>query len=347
MVASSLYGITKEGQQVIEYALINARGMEMKVINYGCTITFLKVPDRNGVLENIVLGLNSLEDYIDCKHYLGSIVGRCANRIAHGQFNLNGQQHQLSINDSDHHLHGGINGFDKVVWSAHPFENDRGSGIDFFHLSKHGDQGYPGNVSINVRYFLSHENAVIFTYTAATDQPTIINLTQHAYFNLNSGIENIKGHQLKINAQHFLPVDRTLIPTGELRDVTGSAFDFRQLKVVGKDINADDEQIDLANGYDHCWVLDKNGEVLSFAATLYEQVNGRVMDIHTSEPGIQLYTGNYLRHLTSTNEYTPYDGLCLETQHFPDSPNNALFPDVTLVPGKTYQSTTVWRFSVK
>lgn len=347
-IASRLFGIDAEGKHVIEYTLTNERGMEMKVINYGCTITSLKVQDRDGVFENVVLGFDTLEKYIHSKHYIGAIIGRCANRIRNGKFILEDLVHQLTINHGLHHLHGGNKGFDKITWSAHPFENERGSGVDFFYLSNHGEEGYPGSLSINVRYFLSHENAVIFTYTALTDQLTVVNLTQHSYFNLNKQNGNMRGHQLKINARLFLPVDESLLPTGEVRSVKNSPFDFGEYKIIGKEIDYDDQQLKIAGGFDHTWVIEKKSEELGSVASLYDHVSGRHLEILSSEPGLQVYTGNFLDGVDSDgDELNYYDGICLETQHFPDSPNHEGFPKVTIRPGEKFQSTTVLKFSTR
>ena len=347
-IASRLFGIDTEGKHVIEYTLTNERGMEMKVINYGCTITSLKVPDRDGIFDNVVLGFDTLEKYLQSKHYIGAIVGRCANRIRNGRIRIEDKEYQLTVNHGLHHLHGGEKGFDKITWSSHPFENDRGAGVDFFYLSNDGEEGYPGNLSINIRYFLSHENAVIFTYTALTDKVTVVNLTQHSYFNLNKQNGNIRGHQLKINAHRFLPVDESLLPTGEIKDVINSPFDFTDYKIIGKDIESDDPQLERAHGFDHTWIIEKEAPELGYAASLYDHVSGRHLEILSSEPGLQVYTGNFLDGTeASGSALNSYDGLCLETQHFPDSPNHVEFPDVTLSPGQKFQSTTVLKFSTR
>ncbi len=347
-ILSRSFGKTTQGQEVTEYTLLNQAGLEMKVINYGCTITSLRVPDSYGNFDDIVLGFDTLEEYLRSSHYIGSIIGRYANRIAYGKFSFDGIEHALTINHSSHHLHGGYKGFDKVVWSADPLQTESGAGIDFFYFSDDGEEGYPGGLSINVRYFLSHENALIFTYTAKSDSKTIINLTQHSYFNLNSSRDNVLNHELIINASHFLPVDERMIPTGEKRSVEGTPFDFRRAKSIGADIQSDDLQIQIAGGYDHNFVLSKTGQELGLAATLYDSASGRIMEIYTSEPGIQLYTAQFPDGALMGKNHTPYGsnaGLCLETQHFPDSPNHPGFPSTILMPGEKYQSTTLLRFS--
>ncbi|HUR30410.1 MAG TPA: aldose epimerase family protein [Saprospiraceae bacterium] len=345
---SRVFGHTSDGKEITEFILRNRRGTEMRIINYGCTITSLSVEDREGRFDNIVLGYDNLEEYMLSKEYAGSVIGRYANRIEKGKFSIGNKQYEVSINHNGHHLHGGNIGFDKIVWDASSVENENGLGIDFFYMSKDGEEGYPGNLNLGVRYFLSHENAVIFNYSAITDQKTIINLTQHSYFNLNGWKENILSHQLQINANYFLPVDRELIPTGEIKHVENSAFDFRERTEIGGNMNFDDSQLTLAKGFDHNFVLQKMGEELSLAATLYDPISGRTMEVHTSEPGIQLYTGNHLEGITKISGMKrPYSGLCLETQHFPDSPHHSNFPSVELHPDESFQSTTILLFSAK
>ncbi len=322
--------------------------MEMKAINYGCTITSIKVADREGRFDDIILGFDSMEGYLASTHFIGSVIGRFANRIANGSFTLDGHPYSLAKNLFPHHLHGGMKGFDKVIWTATPFENEKGIGIDFHYLSVDNEGGYPGNLNVNIRYFLSHENTIIFNYLATTDKNTIINLTQHSYFNLSGGNEPILNHELMIAANHFLPVDRMMIPTGEIKHVEETPFDFRTSKSINRDIRANDVQLQIAHEYDHNWVLNKAGEELAQAATLYDPGSGRIMEIHTTEPGIQLYTGNYLDDSVKGKNnirYVPYSGLCLETQHFPNSPNQPEFPSVKLKPGEQFRSTTVWKFS--
>ncbi len=344
------YGITPEGNGVTEFTLTNKSGMLMKVINYGCTITSLMIPDRNGHADDIVLGFDSLQGYVESPHFVGSIIGRYANRIANGKFELDGHEYSLSINHPPHHLHGGFKGFDKVVWDSAEFQNKEGVGIDFFYQCKDGEEGYPGNLEVHVKYLLSHHDEIIFSYEAKTDKKTIINLTQHSYFNLTGGKENIPDHQLMIDADYFLPVDSSMIPTGEIKHVKGTPFDFREHKKIGRDIHVDDAQLQIALGYDHNWILNKAGEGPVHAATLYDSDSGRMLEVYTTEPGIQLYTGNFLDHAVSgknKREYGPYAGLCLETQHFADSPNHAEFPSTVLKPGEQFQSTTILKFSVK
>lgn len=345
-----IFGTTPSGEEVTEYTLTNLHGIELKVINYGCTITSLKVPDRNGVFADIVLGYDDLEGYLQSNAYIGCVVGRFANRIAHGKFSIEGKEYVLVQNLPPHHLHGGVKGFSHAVWVAEEIDTKEGIGIRFTHMSPDGDEGYPGNLHVEVTYMLTDDDTLSFEYHAVTDQPTIINLTQHTYFNLHGGEENILDHQLMINADHFLPVDETMIPTGEMRSVGGSPFDFRTLKAVGRDIEEDDIQLAIGHGYDHCWVFNNASEEMHHAATLYEPASGRKMDLYTDEPGMQLYTANFLdSNVVGKNNsaLTPRAGLCLETQHYPDSPNQSAFPSVVLLPGEKYSSRTLLKFSLE
>ena len=345
-----IFGTTPSGEVVTEYTLTNLHGLEMKVIDYGCTITSLQVPDRNGVMGDIVLGYDTLEGYLQSDAYLGCVVGRFANRIAHGKFLLEGKKYTLATNLPPHHLHGGIKNFSKIIWTAEEVKDEESVGITFTHLSRDGDEGYPGNLQLEVKYILRDDNTLSFEYRATTDQATIINLTQHTYFNLNSVEGNILGHTLKIDADHFLPADETMIPTGEKRKVEGTPFDFRSPKTVGRDIDADDRQLIIGHGYDHCFVLSDDPGVMRHAATLDNVQSGRRMEVYTSEPGVQLYTANFLHSpIPGKNNFAlvPRSGLCLETQHFPDSPNHAEFPSVTLNVGENFYSKTMLIFSIR
>lgn len=337
-----------DGKPVNEYVLTNQQGMQLHAIDYGCTITALKVPDRSGTIEDVVLGFDSLDGYLRSDHYVGCVIGRYANRIANGKFSLAGKNYSLDTNLLPHHLHGGTKGFDKKIWTATTMENERGLGIDFHHYSPDGDEGYPGNMTIYVRYFLTHDNVLMIHYLAETDQATILNPTQHSYFNLRGGKSDILNHGLILQANHYLPVDQTMLPTGELRPVDETAFDFRTIKMIGRDFQAKDSQISLARGYDHNWIIAKNENEMGYAATLFDPLSGRVMEVHTTEPGIQMYTGNHLDEKVpgkNNLRYGPYAGVCLETQHFPDSPNQPAFPSVVVHPGRQFQSTTIFKFS--
>ncbi len=344
------FGVTPNETAVEKFTLTNANGLEMCVITYGGIITSLKVPDREGNLEDIVLGYDNLQSYIDANPYFGAIVGRYGNRIADGKFSIDEIPYELAGNNNGNHLHGGLKGFDKVVWKATEVNNEVGVGLVLTYLSVDGEEGYPGNLNVTVTYMLSNDNMLEFDYQAETDKATIVNLTQHTYFNLTSMKEDILGHQLKLNAPGYLPVDSTLIPTGEIASVEGTPFDFTTMKVIGADIQSDHQQMIYGGGYDHCWVLKEDEELLSQAAILYEENSGRLIEIYTTEPGIQFYTGNFLdgsyKGKNGVN-YTFRSGLCLETQHFPNSPNQDTFPTTLLKPGEKYHSTTRVSFSIK
>ncbi|MDZ4747602.1 MAG: aldose epimerase family protein [Saprospiraceae bacterium] len=348
-IGSRHFGTTPEGQEVTEYTLTNNQGLVMKVINYGCTITALMVPDRNGVWEDIVLGFDQLEGYLQSDQSIGCIVGRFANRIAYGKFSLAGKEISLDCNLPPHHIHGGLKNFGRVVWSSKEIQEEKGVGVLFRHLSPDGDEGYPGNLKVEIKYFLGHDNTLSFEYFATTDKDTIINLTQHSYFNLNGGKRDVLDHELAIFADHFLPVDESMIPTGEIQNVSETPFDFRKQKRVGRDIEMNDAQLTIGHGYDHCWVLKNPYGQMHHAATLHDRSSGRKMDVYTDEPGVQLYTANFLEsNVSGKNKgaLAPRAGLCLETQHFPDSPNQSGFPTVVLYPNESYYSKTVLTFNV-
>lgn len=333
--------------EVSEFTMVNRNGVELKVINYGCTITSLKVPDRHSVFADIVLGYDDLEGYLQSNAYIGCVVGRFANRIANGKFSIEGKEYVLAQNLPPHHLHGGVKGFSHAVWAAEEIETEEGVGIRFTHLSPDGDEGYPGKLQVEVTYILGDDDTLSFAYHAITDQPTIINLTQHTYFNLQDSKEDILDHQLMISADHFLVVDETMIPTGEIRSVDGSPFDFRTFKEVGRDIEQQDSQLMIGHGYDHFWVFDNPSGDMHHAATLYDPASGRKMEVYTDEPGMQLYTANFLQsNLAGKNNValTPRSGLCLETQHFPDSPHQPGFPSIVIRPGEHYYSKTLLTF---
>lgn len=347
-ISSTPFGTMPDGTPVTQFTIANKQGMEMKVITYGGIITSLTAPDKNGTFEDIVLGYDNLESYINANPYFGAIIGRFGNRIAKGKFTLESVEYTLAINNIGNHLHGGLVGFDKVVWTAEPFENENGVGLTLTYLSPDMEEGYPGNLNVSVIYTLGHDNTLQFDYQATTDKKTILNLTQHTYFNLSAMREDVLNHDLLLNADHLLPVDSTLIPTGELRPVKGTPFDFTATKRVGADIAQDDEQLHIAGGFDHCWILNKGSEQLNFVGTLSEAISGRKLDAYTTEPGVQFYSGNFLNGATGKNGavYARRTGLCLETQHFPDSPNQSAFPSTTLAPGEVFQSTTKLVFGV-
>jgi aldose 1-epimerase len=333
------------------YTLTNAAGMEVRAITYGGIILSLRVPDRNGALGDVVLGYDTLDGYLKASPYFGAIIGRYGNRIARGTFTLDGRKHSLATNDGPNALHGGVKGFDKVVWQAESFENEKGVGVVFSYTSPDGEEGYPGTLRATVTYTLTDRNELSFDYHAVADKATPVNLTQHTYFNLaGAGAGDVLAHELTLNASRFTPVDRTLIPTGEVRSVEGTPFDFRTPTAIGARIDADDEQIRFGGGYDHNYVLDREGgQGLVLAARVREPGSGRVMDVSTTEPGLQFYSGNFLDgSITGKggHVYRRRAGFCLETQHYPDSPNQPGFPSSILRPGQEYRSRTVYAFSV-
>ncbi len=335
------------------YTLKNAHGMEVKVTNYGAIITSIIVPDRDGKLADIALGHNSLEEYINAadRPYFGAVVGRFGNRIAEGRFTLDGEIYELATNNDANHLHGGNIGFDKVVWDAKPLDSK--NAIELTYQAKDGEEGYPGNLRVTVVYELTDDNELVVTYQATTDKATPVNLTQHSYFNLKGeGQGSILDHQLMINADRFTPVDEGLIPTGELRQVAGTPFDFTSPKAIGKDIDQENEQLTYGLGYDHNFVLNRDADSpdLVLAARVKEPTTGRVIEVRTTEPGIQFYCGNFLAGNLKSKSGGVYDyrgGFVLETQHFPDSPNQLSFPTTILKPGETYNSKTVFKFSAE
>ena len=334
-----------------QYTLRNTGGMIVKITNYGATITSLSVPDRDGHLADIVLGYDSVEQYINAvdKPYFGAIVGRYGNRIAKGTFALDGSEYNLATNNGENHLHGGMIGFDKVVWDATPRSGDSWIGVELSYRAKDGEEGYPGNLDVRVTYRLFEENTMEIEYHATTDKPTPVNLTQHSYFNLKGeGEGTVLDHHLLLNATRFTPVDETLIPNGELRSVADTPFDFTTAKPIGRDIGKDDQQLSFGLGYDHNFVLEGSKGEMRLAAQVYDPTSGRVMEIHTVEPGIQFYSGNFLDGRLkgkSGNRYVHRGGFCLETQHFPDSPNQKNFPSTVLRPGENSHTKTIYFFS--
>lgn len=346
------FGTMPDSTSIEKYTLKNGNGVEMDVITYGGRITSLKVPDNKGNFENVVLGYDNLEDYLRKDDpFFGALIGRFGNRIAKGKFSLNGTEFTLATNNGENHLHGGINGFDRVVWDIKPIGVDNGAALNLTYLSKDGEEGYPGNLTVNVIYYLTNDNTLEVSYKATTDKETIVNLTQHAYFNLSGDFsKTILDHDIVLNADAFLPVDATLIPTGEIRNVEETPFDFRTAKMVGKEIDAENEQLTFGKGYDHCWVLNGEKGTLRFAASAYDKASGRFMEIYSEEPGIQFYSGNFLDAtlpMPDGGTYGHRTGFCLETQHYPNSPNQPEFPSVVLKPGETYSTKTTFKFSTK
>jgi len=339
-----------DGKKVELYTLTNRNGVEAKIMTYGGVVVSLKVPDRNGNLADIVLGYDNLDGYLQDTSYFGSIIGRYANRIARGKFTLNGVEYRLATNNGENHLHGGLNGFDKVVWDGAATMTPNSVRLKLTYASRDMEEGYPGNLLVTVVYTLTDSNELKIDYSATTDKDTVVNLTHHSYFNLaGEGNGNILKHELMVNANRFTPVDSALIPTGELRSVSGTPLDFLRPTAIGARINQDEEQLKLGRGYDHNFVINGRPGVMRRAARAFEQATGRVMEVWTSEPGIQLYTGNFLdgKPGKGGKPYQFRDGFCLETQHFPDSPNHPKFPGTTLRKGARYQSTTIYRFSTR
>lgn len=347
----SNFGTLPDGRAADLFTLRNAQGMEVKITNYGGTIVSWTAPDRAGKYADVVLGCDSLAGYLRGVPYFGALIGRYGNRIAKGKFSLDGQTYSLAINNIGNSLHGGIKGFDKVLWTAEPIKGDEPA-LKLTYLSKDGEEGYPGNLNVEVLYTLLKDNSLKIDYTATTDKKTVLNLTNHSYFNLaNAGTGDILSHELVLNASAFLPVDSTLIPTGERRPVAGTVFDFTQPTAIGARVNeTKDQQIKFGGGYDHCWVLTDSSKTLKLAATVHEPTTGRVMEVLTTEPAVQFYCGNFLDGTVVGKGGVAYayrTGLCLETQHYPDSPNQSAFPSTVLAPGETYKTTTVYRFGVR
>lgn len=331
-----------QGQPVRFFQLENDEGLKATLMSYGATLVSLHVPDNQGRIGDVVLGFDSLPGYLGPNPYMGATIGRYANRIAGGRFVLEGHEYQLAKNDGPNHLHGGIRGFDKVIWQAEPFSQPSGIGVRFSYLSPDGEEGYPGNLSCQVTYLLTNDCQLEISYQATTDRPTHLNLTNHSYFNLSAGARsNILDHELQIVASAFTPVKETLIPTGEIKPVAGTPFDFRQPVRIGERIDQ------VPGGYDHNFVLDNKGE-LAVVARVFEPDSGRKLELLTTEPGLQFYSGNFLDGTIRGKGgkiYGPRSAFCLESQHFPDSPNQPHFPSTILRPGEVFKSRTIFRFS--
>ena len=345
------WGKTADGTPVELYTLTNAKGMQVSISDYGGLITSLLVPDRDGKLTDVVLGFETVDEYIKDSPYFGVVVGRYGNRIEKGKFTLDGKEYKLATNDNDiNHLHGGLKGFDKVVWKAKPFETENGPALELTYRSVDGEEGYPGNLDVKITYMLGNDNTLAVNYEATTDKATPINLTQHSYFNLaGQGNGDILKHEVMLNADGFTPVDETLIPTGEIKPVEGTPFDFRKPTAIGARVDdTSDQQIKFGGGYDHNFVLNKEGtKDATLAARVTEPTTGRMMEVYTTEPGVQFYVGNFLDgSLTGKGGkvYQKRYGFCLETQHYPDSPNQPNFPSTILKPGEKYDTTTVFKF---
>jgi aldose 1-epimerase len=343
------FGKTRDGAAVSIYTLTNKNGVTARITNYGGIVVSLETGDRNGKMADIVLGFDSVDGYLaNPGPFFGALIGRYANRIGHAQFNLDGRMYRVDQNDGQNSLHGGARGFDKRVWTARELSD---GGLELTYRSKDGEEGYPGNLTATVTYHLTDARELRIEYAASTDKDTVVNLTNHSYFNLKgAGSGDILEHRLTLDADRFTPVDAGLIPTGELRAVAGTPFDFRKSIAIGARIGADEEQLKLAKGYDHNWVLNEGGEGLKLAARVEDPSSGRTLEVRTTQPGVQFYTGNFLDGSMKGKGGKVYgrrSGFCLETQHFPDSPNKPAFPSTELKPGQTFRSTTVFRFGVE
>lgn len=354
-IQQSTYGVMPNGEVVTQYHLQNRHGVEVSIITYGGIITSIKTPDKHGKLGNIVLGLDDLTQYMNCKAYFGSVIGRYAGRISQGKFNINDEVYILDKNNNNHHLHGGVTGFDRRNWQAshyikemkEPAKNSVGVKLQL--LSGDGDQGYPGNLNVTVDYILTDDNQLMTCYQATTDKTTHVNLTQHSYFNLACE-GDILSHQATIYADEIAELDHELIPTGKLMPVDKTAFDFRVAKTIGNDINNDNSQIQIAKGYDHSYVLNKTKpNSFDLAASVYEPESGRKLNVYTDEPSVQFYTGNSLTAAGEKQQHYPYtkwSGFCLEPQHFPDTPNKPHFPSTLLYPGEVFSSNMCYQFEI-
>src|ERR1700726_2977587 len=346
-VKNSVFGKTKDGREAHLYTLSNKSGMQVIISDFGGTVVSIKVPDRNGKIGDVVLGYDTLAGYQEGTASFGATVGRYANRIGGAKFSLDGKEYTLEKNNGDNHLHGGFN---KVLWDAEPGAGKGGASLKIHYLSKDGEENFPGNLSVTVVYTLTDRNELKIDYSATTDKKTVLNLTNHSYFNLNPASGDVLQHVLMIQADKFTPVDAGLIPTGELRSIAGTPFDFRKPTAIGARIDQDDEQLKLGKGYDHNFVLNKKGKGVELAARVVEPTTGRVLEVLTSEPGVQFYSGNFLDGAVrgkSGKVYGRRSALCLETQHFPDSPNHPTFPTTELKPGEKYYSTTIYKFSAQ
>jgi aldose 1-epimerase len=343
------FGVTEDGDSVMLYKLTNTNGMRLEATDYGGIITVLTAPDRQGNYQDVVLGFEDLQPYLDGHPFFGALVGRYGNRIAKATFTLDGEVYSLAQNNGENHLHGGLKGFDKKVWQSEALETPEGPMLRLQYTSADMEEGYPGELQVEVTYLLRHDDALEISYTATTDRPTIVNMTQHSYFNLNSQAENILDHELRLFADQYLPVDEGLIPLGPPEPVAGTPFDFLDAHAVGARISDDHPQLKIGGGYDHTWVINGEHGTLRTAAVLYDPQTGREMTVETTEPGVQFYSANFMdgRHSGKGKSYQKHGGLCLETHHYPDSPNKPEYPSVRLDPGDTYRSTTVFKFGAK
>jgi aldose 1-epimerase len=343
------FGKTADGASVDIFTLRNKKGAEARILNYGGIVVSLTMPDRNGQMGDVTLGYDNLESYLKDSPFFGALVGRYGNRIARGKFTLNGKEYTLAINNGPNALHGGIKGFDKVIWEARTLPTTEGPALELRYVSKDGEEGYPGNLSVTAVYTLTENNALKIQYSASTDQETILNLTHHSYFNL-AGKGDVLNYQVMIPADTFTPVDSTLIPTGELKPVEGTPFDFRKPTAIGARIDQDDEQLKFGGGYDHNWVIKKPLGKLGLMARVYDPASGRVLEVLSTEPGLQFYTANHLAAKIPGKGgwmYKARNAFCMEPEHYPDSPNHPDFPSVVLKPNEVFENTIIYKFSVQ
>ncbi|MGE5812786.1 MAG: aldose epimerase family protein [Ignavibacteria bacterium] len=351
MIDKKLFGTLPDGSKVYSYTLKNSLGMKAEIIEFGAIVRTLSVPDRSGKFSDIVLGYDDLSGYENGSSYLGAIVGRYGNRIAKGKFTMDGKEYQLTVNSGTNHLHGGVKGFDKVLWKAEPVENETDPALKLTYVSKDGEEGYPGTVTVTVTYTVTKDNELRIDYEGKTDKTTILNPTHHSYFNLTGDFtKKILDHELMIKADTLTPVDSNLIPSGELKKVGGTPFDFRKPEKIGARINEKDEQLRFGIGYDHNWVINDYSKNVRLSAAVYDPHSGRYMEVLTDQPGLQFYSGNFLDGSAKGKGGIFYEhrtGLCLEAQLFPDSPNKKNFPSAVLKPGEVYHQTTIYKFSTK
>ena len=345
------YGVLDDGTIIKQYIFENDNQMKVKIINYGAIVVSIEVPDKYGKINDVVLGYDSIEGYVQDPSYFGAIVGRIGNRIAKGKFSLDGQDYTLAINNNENHLHGGIKGFNKRVWSPEIIKLNDAPALKLTYVSSDGEEGYPGNLTLEVTYSISSENELIIDYLGKTDKATILNPTNHSYFNLGGeGSGDILDHILKINADYFTPVDEGLIPLGDHKSVLGTPMDFLSPKKIGDRINNNDDQLKVGLGYDHNWVFNDWDGTLKLGVSLFDPQSGRLMEVLTTEPGVQFYSGNFLDGTNIGKNQKAYQyrsALCLETDHFPESQNNPNFPSVVLRPGEEYKQKTIYKFSTK
>ncbi len=344
-VQKNKFGVLPSGEIIDIYTIKNSSGIQFSVINYGGRFTSIMVPDKLGKAENVVLGYDNLDDYIADEFYLGAIVGRYANRIANGKFRLNNVDYTLKINNGPNHLHGGLVGFDKVVWDVEQINNKQSCGLKLTYISNDGEEGYPGKLNVEVKYLLTENNEIIIDYEAVTDKPTPVNITHHGYFNLSGDFNNnVLSHGLKIISSNILENDINSIPTGKLLSVIDTPFDFTKPQLIGDRIFEQNKQLSIGNGYDHCYVFNNESKELKLVSVLTEANSGRQMEVYTTEPSMQFYSGNFLSKEKTNGKFTKHSGLCLETQHYPNSPNNPEFPSTILMPNKKYKSKTIYKF---